>query len=434
MLAARSEQAEQAEKAARLALRDARDVEIIAAVLSGESHKAVTARHGISAAHARRITQQAREAQPSRSKPPRSKPPREPKPQQRRALRIVSNEPADPLTAAERLLGPWRDALPDDRIAVNDGDTIPRPDPPTLFGLFYDGKVNVIAGSPTTGKSYAALAAATDAAKAGRVMWLDAEDSRETFSLRCLQLGCSILTRSDDVTRLNHSDWTTAEPEHIDLAFQWLADGFGPGRLVIDSGTSSGSGDNLDQWRAWKPRHLPDSRHQIGVILIEHVVKDNEQRHDQAAGSRGKLADVTGTHVQIDELEGTGWAAATDETPPRPGGYAIYCTKNKPGGNGWVRGDRLGVLHGEPHDDGTLTLAVVAGGRARSLVDAVAAWVANNPGQTSTAVADAVPGRKRDLTKAVRKAETDGLIIRIDGPNNAKFCYPPDHPNPGAHP
>ena len=102
MLAARSEQAEQA---ARLALRDARDVEIIAAVLSGESHKAVAARHGISAAHARRITQQAREAQPSRSKPPRSKPPREPKPQQRRALRIVSNEPADPLTAAERLLG-----------------------------------------------------------------------------------------------------------------------------------------------------------------------------------------------------------------------------------------------------------------------------------------------------------------------------------------
>ena len=64
-----------------------------------------------------------------------------------------------------------------DRIAVNDGDTIPRPDPPTLFGLFYDGKVNVIARSPTTGKSYAALAAATDAAKAGRVMWLDAEDS-----------------------------------------------------------------------------------------------------------------------------------------------------------------------------------------------------------------------------------------------------------------
>ena len=156
MLAAPSEQTEQAEQAARLALRDARDVEIIAAVLSGESHKAVAARHGISAAHARRITQQAREAQPSRSKPPRSKPPRskpprEPKPQQRRALRIVSNEPADPLTAAERLLGPWRDALPDDRIAVNDGDTIPRPDPPTLFGLFYEGKVNVIAGSPTCG-------------------------------------------------------------------------------------------------------------------------------------------------------------------------------------------------------------------------------------------------------------------------------------------
>ena len=150
-------------------------------------------------------------------------------------------------------------------------------------------------------------------------MWLDAEDSRETFSLRCLQLGCSILTRSDDVTRLNHSDWTTAEPEHIDLAFQWLADGFGPGLLVIDSGTSSGSGDNLDQWRAWKPRHLPDSRHQIGVILIEHVVKDNEQRHDQAAGSRGKLADVTGTHVQIDETRRNrlGRRYRRNTTPPR---------------------------------------------------------------------------------------------------------------------
>ena len=50
VLAARSEQAEQA---ARLALRDARDVEIIAAVLSGESHKAVAARRLDSIAGAR---------------------------------------------------------------------------------------------------------------------------------------------------------------------------------------------------------------------------------------------------------------------------------------------------------------------------------------------------------------------------------------------
>ena len=57
---------------------------------------------------------------------------------------------ADHLTAeaAERVLGPWTDALPDRRTPVNAGDPIPKPDPPDLFGLFYSGLNNLLHGPP----------------------------------------------------------------------------------------------------------------------------------------------------------------------------------------------------------------------------------------------------------------------------------------------
>ena len=336
----------------------------------------------------------------------------------------------DPVEAAERVLGPWTEALPDDRIPVAEGDTIARPEPPDLFGLFYSGLSNLIAGSPDTGKSWAVLAATAEAAVAGRVLWLDAEDTAETFSRRCLILGCPELTTSTEVRRINHGDWIMAEPEHIEACFRWLSDGFGPGLIVIDSGTASGSGDNLDQWTSWTRRHLPGPGAGVGSILVEHVVKNPDDRHGQGAGSRAKLAAIRGMALLIDELEGTPWAPATDTSPPRPGGFALYCSKNKPGGSGWAKGDRIGVLHGQPGDDGRLALTVQVGGRSASLTDAVARYVADNPGQPTRKVNKAVPGRRDDVAAAIIRAENEGLIVRTAGPRGAKFCYPPDHPQP----
>ena len=388
-----------------------RDAQIVAAVIAGEPAKDVAARHGLSAGHVRRLTATARG-----SRTP--------------ALRVVSDEPPpepDDLTAAERALGQsWRDALPDDRIAVKDGDTIPRPAPPDLFGLFYSGLSNLLAGAPDTGKSYFVLEAVRDAHIAGRVLWLDAEDTAETFSRRCLQLGCPELTTSPDVRRVDHSDWTAAEPEHIEDCFAWLAEGFGPGLIVIDSGTASGAGDSLDQWNAWKQWHLPPQG--VGSILIEHVVKDPEARHNQAGGSRGKGAHVRGMALLIDEHDGTGWAPGTDTTPPQPGGYGFICSKNKPGGHGWKKRQRIGTLHGTPHNDGTLTLAVQVGTQARSLKDDVANHVAKHPGNTTTEISNMLTGDKKARSAAIIQAETAGLIIRADGPNGSKLCYPPDTP------
>lgn len=340
-------------------------------------------------------------------------------------------QPDPDLTAAERVLGPWAEALPDDRIPVKAGDPIPRPLAPDLCGAFYSGLSNLIAGAPDTGKSYYALQAASEAATAGRVLWLDSEDSAAAFSARCLQLGCPELTTSPEVRRINHGDWVAAEPEHLELCWQWLDSGFGPGFVVIDSGTAAGSGDSLDQWTTWKRRHLPPQG--VGVLLIEHPVKDPEQRHGQSAGSRGKLAEIRGMALVIDELDGTAWAPGTDTTPPRPGGFAVVCAKNKPGGNGWARGDRIGVLHGAPQPDGSLVLSLEVGGRTQGLLDAVSRWVAEHPGETTNAVVEALPGRKKDLAKAVRRAEAEGLIVRRAGPNRSLRCYPPDHPeDPGG--
>ena len=323
----------------------------------------------------------------------------------------------------------WPVAIHDDRIAVAAGDTIALPQPPDLFGLFYSGLTNMITGSPDTGKTYFVLAAARDAHVSGRLLWLDAEDTAETFSRRCLQLSCPELTTSADVRRVNHSDWIAAEPEDLQASFEWLSQGFGPGLIVIDSGTGSGTGDSLDQWTAWMHKHLPDRKTGVGSILIMHPVKNPEDRHGQSGGSRAILGLIRGMALLIDELEGTGWAPATDTTPPQPGGYGFTCSKNKPGGLGWTRNTRIGTLHGDPHNDGKLTLTVQVGSQARTLPDAVARYVAKNPGERTTTVCEHITGDKKARSAAVIKAEKEGLIIRITGGNGAKLCYPPDHPD-----
>ena len=322
----------------------------------------------------------------------------------------------------------WTDVLVDDRIAVNAGDPIPKPRTPDLAGLFYSGLSNAIGGTPDTGKSFIALRAAAEAHTSGRVVWLDAEDSTEAFSQRCLLLGCTELTRSPDVRRINHEDWADCPDEYLQQCWEWLGAGFGAGLIIIDSGTASGTGDSLDQWRTWAARHLPDKNAGIGVILVAHLVKDPEQRHNQLGGSRGIGGWARGMIVLIDEYDGTGWAPGTDTEPPKPGGYGLTISKNKPGGNRWVKHQRIGTLWGEPHDDGTLTVSVVTGGQALTLADAVAAYVADNPGKKTTEVAEHIPGEKPARNNAIIKAEERGLIIRVPGSKGAKLCYPPGHP------
>ena len=392
-----------------------RDAKIIEAVLAGEACADVADRHGLSAGSVRRITQVARKAAGTR---PASPP-----------LRVVKEHERATPEQVENVLGPWTEALPDDRIAANDGDPIPRPEPPDLVGLFYSARLNVIAGAPATGKSYLALKVAHDAhAGGGRVLWLDAEDSAVAFTARCLQLGCAELTTSDDVRRVDHGDWQAAEPEHIALCWQWLADGFGPGFVVVDSGTATGSGDSLDAWLAWTARHLPPPG--VGVLLIEHVVKRPDERYQQAAGSRGKLAKVRGAHIQLDETDGGGWAPGTDTRPPTAGGWLVTLTKDLPGGHGHPRGSQIGVLHGEPHDDGALTVRFIPGGRTASRAEAVARYVIEHPGQTTTEVSEALPGKPRDNSKAIQQAEAEGLIVRIQTEGStAKRCHPPNYPD-----
>ena len=278
---------------------EVRDAKIISAVLDGEDHKTVAARHKISTAHARRITQKARQGAPAKPTPASPEVDRH---HQRQADHLTAE-------AVERVLGPWTDSLPDRRTPVNAGDPIPRPDPPDLFGLFYSGLSNVLHGPPGIGKTWLSAEVIHCAAIAGRVLIIDGDDSEAEYSRRALILNKPELTTTESIRRIEGHDWTATEPEHRDQALDWLTDGFGPGMIVLDSGTALGSGDNLDQWTAFRRLYIP-ARPGLGSLLLLHPVKDPDQRHGTTGGSRAIKAWVRGAQIRIDEQDGTDDPAA----------------------------------------------------------------------------------------------------------------------------
>ena len=95
----------------------------------------------------------------------------------------------------------------------------------------------------------------------------------------------------------------------------------------------------------------------------------------------------------------------------------------------------IGHIHGEPHDDGTLTLAYVAGGEARTLIDTVANYIAKNPGLRTSDVAKSITGGDKEArSRAIIDAEKKGLIVRVKGESGAKICYPPGHADNSDNP
>ena len=380
-----------------------RDAAIIAAVLGGETHKATAQRYGLSAAHCRRITAEARQnAQGGQPRPLRVVQPDEteppPEPDGQRPLELG----ADGLPLA----------IPDSRVPLGDGDPLPeRPPPPALLGLLYPDRTNYLAGDKATGKTWIALEALAVAVNmhAMRVVWLDAEDSAAVFSERLARLGHRDLTTSAYVRRFAWSDWIDAEPGDRAAVGAWLADGGNGGHLFIDSGSATGAGDSAAEFAGWKLRHLVHT----AVTVVEHTAKNPEQRWGPA-GSLRKAATATGSVLLI---EGAPWTAHHE------GAVDVRLDKDRPGGIAYRKGELCARVRGTPAD-GLLIIEALPPGNPDEDVDAaILAAVEDAPGIKAGEIRDAIKGDGKQVSKRLLRLIKSGDIIRKSGEGRATHHY-----------
>lgn len=189
------------------------------------------------------------------------------------------------------------------------GVTAPTPD--TLrrndgHALAYSGHVNVIYGDPETGKTWVALAAATEAINhGGKALILDMDNNGPgptVHRLRHLGLDDDAITDPD---RLRYAAPESAgELQAVaNDAAEWK-----PSVVVVDSvgdlmaTLGLDSNNNDDYTRAHHLYALPYARAGAAVILIDHIAKAGASRSYGAAGAMSKRKAIDGVSLLAERV------------------------------------------------------------------------------------------------------------------------------------
>ena len=209
--------------------------------------------------------------------------------------------------------------------------------------LLYLGKMHMFQAEPTAGKSWIALHACAEAILAGgSALYLDYEDSPRGILSRLINMG---IPPKEIARGFRYAQplakFGTAERAGV----QKLLDDIQPDLVVIDgvgesmvrSGLSEDKADDVVEWIEEMAR--PIARSGSAVLMIDHVVKDPEQRGRWARGSGAKLAVIDGASYQLKVI--------TPFHRHQDGKVHVVVAKDRPGGVGAV-GDIAAVIHIRP--------------------------------------------------------------------------------------
>lgn len=226
---------------------------------------------------------------------------------------------------------PWRPVPVLDRI----GDLTAAPLEAPLWlrsdgqGLLYRGRTHSLSGEGGHGKSLVALAACLNVVRhGGRAAFLDmGEDVYETTAKRLLQIGAT----DDDLTRLYWAgiDRTWEGPADIPDWLAFLEDEWD--LVIIDSvamgldlwGYQGNDNDGVNAWWRRVPKEIA-KRTGAAVLVLDHVVKNKDNRGRAPIGAVAKFNNVSGVQFQL-EVHGAGF---------RPGGrgsIVLRATKDRGG-------------------------------------------------------------------------------------------------------
>ena len=175
--------------------------------------------------------------------------------------------------------------------------------------LVYEGRFNTFTAETAQGKSWLGLMVAIERLREGRnVFFWDFEDRPSTLATRLQKLNGTPFIGAPQVK------WATGELTDHSLAvaevLAHLADGTGPGLMVIDSAGSGGCPSDGADVMPWMQNNIhPWIAAGHTVLLLDHVPKQRKDRPRGGIGSNAKLRDIDGVNLY---LEGKVWNTTQD--------------------------------------------------------------------------------------------------------------------------
>lgn len=229
---------------------------------------------------------------------------------------------------------------------------------PSIGGVFYPGRLNVLYGTYTAGKTWLALwAAQQEMARGGQVLFIDFEDDDTSLASRILSMG--------DDTLLNlHYRQVLGAPDLEQLSA--LIDREGITLVIIDSvgeAMSAGGYNSIDDndtttWTREVPRQLLACSSAPGVLLIDHLSGKSGDGSKGPVGSFRKGATLNGAMYWLDNCEPfSGAQPETDDHPAtegRAGWSRLTCTKDR--GGVFAKGTQVGRVDFTPAKDMALSV------------------------------------------------------------------------------
>jgi hypothetical protein len=213
--------------------------------------------------------------------------------------------------------------------------------------LFYAGRMHVLHGEPSSGKSWIALVAALEVLNiGGAVLYLDYEDSLAGIASRMLALGA----QPDDLAArfvYVKQDGPFGPGEKLELGARLRT--LNPDLVVIDGVAEALTRDGLSEdkatdvvgWIEKLPRWL--ARSGAAVVMLDHVAKDRENRGRWQRGSGAKLGAVDGAAYEV--------IVRRSFSRKREGEVDLKIAKDRPGGVGELGAVAASVTI-TPHADG----------------------------------------------------------------------------------
>ncbi len=294
------------------------------------------------------------------------------------------------------------------------------PDQPTMLkrsdghALMYPGRIHAWNAEPESLKTYLMLLACSEAITAGEVaLFIDFEDSAASVVGRLLGFGIT----AEQIREL----FIYIRPDEplADVSLRELdaALSRGPVLVVIDGLTEAFTTqglnplDNVDiaTWLEVLPRRC--ARAGAATNLLDHVVKDREQRGRYAIGGQHKLAGVDVAYgLKVIEPFGRG----------RDGTVSIRVHKDRPGS---VRafaadGQIAAILHAHSLDGGAVHLTLDPPDsadrfRPTGYMERVSLVIESNPGLSKRGIREAVTGKAEIIDKALEVLTAEGFTRAV---------------------